>query len=609
MRACSRTPDFRTRLNSQNLASLNPPRPNLTLNVGITGHRAHALSDAVVTQLETRIHACFERLQAAMQAIASDASSAFSDAPPKLRLHTALATGADQLAATEAKKLGYQVRALLPFPVEEYRHDFTERDENREFREHLEAADSYFALPGTREEENHAYVMVGKAVIAAADVLIAVWDGKEGNGPGGTAHVIDLALREGVPVLHVPVDRSNDTLGKTRLLVGGDIVDPEVAPIDNEEDLERLIREVLTPTVEMGLGDLETFFSEIENTFNPRIEYPLLLALLGVKKMPPAPWRQTPLAEALADYKARSGTAFERQALAYEWANFLAIRYAQLFRGGHITNYTLAALAVLTALAGLIVPEIKALLVVGELAIIGLLLFNTKVGSEGGWHRKWLQYRHLAECLRPLPYLKRTGLVGPPFRNEHVSASRGRGAVGDWTRWYAAAIWREMPSPDGTMDAAAIRSLADEVIERDVDGQVAYHRVNAKRMHELDHRLHLVGEIVMTSVIAACGLFLLLNALAPGLLKHLTYFFVFVTAGFPALGAAVFGMRGHGEHLLAASRSVNTANSLAANSEKLAQVRDIEDLASELQRTAEIMLADLNEWTVAYSERSLQVPA
>jgi len=581
----------------------------LTLNVGITGHRAHVLSDAIVAKLETRIDRCFERLMAAAQAIGSDPHSAFSDAPPLLRLHTALATGADQLAATAAKKRDYQVRALLPFPVDEYRRDFSDSSEHREFCEHLEAADSYFALPGTREAENHAYVMVGKAVIAAADVLIAVWDGKEGNGPGGTAHVVDLALRGGVPVLHVPVDRENESLGKTRLLTGGDIVDPEIAPLETDDDLEAIVREVLTPAVEMGLGDLETFFGEEEVTFNPRIEYPLLLAMLGVKKLPSAPWHQMPLADALESYKAKFGSGYERQALAYEWSNFLAIRYAQLFRGGHITNYMLAALAVLTALAGLLLPDIKAWLVVGELTLIGMLLFNTKVGSEGGWHRKWLQYRHLAECLRPLPYLKRTGLVGPPFRNEHVSASRGRGAVGDWTRWYSAAIWREMPSPGGTMDAQAIRELAEEVVQNDVEDQVAYHRVNAKRMHELDHRLHLVGEVVMASVIAACGLYLVLNLAAPHLLKELKYGFVFVTAGFPALGAAVFGMRGHGEHLLAASRSANTANSLATNAQKLAQVRDIEGLASELERTAEIMLSDLNEWTVAYSERSLQVPA
>ena len=567
------------------------------------------LSDAIVAKLETRIDRCFERLMAAAQAIGSDPHSAFSDAPPLLRLHTALATGADQLAATAAKKRDYQVRALLPFPVDEYRRDFSDSSEHREFCEHLEAADSYFALPGTREAENHAYVMVGKAVIAAADVLIAVWDGKEGNGPGGTAHVVDLALRGGVPVLHVPVDRENETLGKTRLLTGGDIVDPEIAPLETDDDLEAIVREVLTPAVEMGLGDLETFFGEEEVTFNPRIEYPLLLAILGVKKLPSTPWHQMPLADALESYKAKFGSGYERQALAYEWSNFLAIRYAQLFRGGHITNYMLAALAVLTALAGLLLPDIKAWLVVGELTLIGMLLFNTKVGSEGGWHRKWLQYRHLAECLRPLPYLKRTGLVGPPFRNEHVSASRGRGAVGDWTRWYSAAIWREMPSPGGTMDAQAIRELAEEVVQNDVEDQVAYHRVNAKRMHELDHRLHLVGEVVMASVIAACGLYLVLNLAAPHLLKELKYGFVFVTAGFPALGAAVFGMRGHGEHLLAASRSANTANSLATNAQKLAQVRDIESLASELERTAEIMLSDLNEWTVAYSERSLQVPA
>ncbi|HSM53893.1 MAG TPA: hypothetical protein VK839_06925 [Erythrobacter sp.] len=581
----------------------------MTLNVGITGHRAHVLSDAIVAKLETRIDRCFERLMAAAQAIGSDPHSAFSDAPPLLRLHTALATGADQLAATAAKKRDYQVRALLPFPVDEYRRDFSDSSEHREFCEHLEAADSYFALPGTREAENHAYVMVGKAVIAAADVLIAVWDGKEGNGPGGTAHVVDLALRGGVPVLHVPVDRENETLGKTRLLTGGDIVDPEIAPLETDDDLEAIVREVLTPAVEMGLGDLETFFGEEEVTFNPRIEYPLLLAILGVKKLPSTPWHQMPLADALESYKAKFGSGYERQALAYEWSNFLAIRYAQLFRGGHITNYMLAALAVLTALAGLLLPDIKAWLVVGELTLIGMLLFNTKVGSEGGWHRKWLQYRHLAECLRPLPYLKRTGLVGPPFRNEHVSASRGRGAVGDWTRWYSAAIWREMPSPGGTMDAQAIRELAEEVVQNDVEDQVAYHRVNAKRMHELDHRLHLAGEVVMASVIAACGLYLVLNLAAPHLLKELKYGFVFVTAGFPALGAAVFGMRGHGEHLLAASRSANTANSLATNAQKLAQVRDIESLASELERTAEIMLSDLNEWTVAYSERSLQVPA
>ena len=39
------------------------------------------------------------------------------------------------------------------------------------------------------------------------------------------------------------------------------------------------------------------------------------------------------------------------------------------------------------------------------LATIGLLFFNTNAGTDGEWHRRWLQYRHLAESLRLLIYL------------------------------------------------------------------------------------------------------------------------------------------------------------------------------------------------------------
>src|SRR3546814_4639345 len=117
----------------------------------------------------------------------------------------------------------------------------------------------------------------------------------------------------------------------------------------------------------MGRADLEEFFAEIEKDFNPRIEYPLLLAVLGVKGLSSAPWRQMSLAAALKGFESKTGDKFDRHILAYEWANFLAIRYAQLFRSGHITNYILAALAVLIALAGLVFPHLKPVLVAGEI--------------------------------------------------------------------------------------------------------------------------------------------------------------------------------------------------------------------------------------------------
>jgi len=301
--------------------------------------------------------------------------------------------------------------------------------------------------------------------------------------------------------------------------------------------------------------------------------------------------------------------AREPLARAYGWANFLGIRYSQLFRSGHVTNYALSTAAVILALAGLLIPKAKVVLVVAELTAIGLLYLNTQAGRRGEWHRRWLQYRHLAESLRPLIYLKRTGIISTPFRSDVVRGPLGRETGADWTRWYSAAIWREMDSPLGIMDVTALKNLATAVVQEQIIPQAAYHRTNAKRMLQLDHRLHEIGNFLMGAVIAACALFLLGYVFVHQQVVGMASFFIFVTAALPAIGSAIFGLRGHGEHLLAASRSKQTAVALEQTADRLTQLTDLEALAAELETTAAIMLADLNEWTLAYRERSLEVPA
>jgi hypothetical protein len=274
-----------------------------------------------------------------------------------------------------------------------------------------------------------------------------------------------------------------------------------------------------------------------------------------------------------------------------------------------VTNYFLSTLAVVLALVGLIVPEAKVFLVLAELGTLGLLFLNTQAGTKGEWHRRWLQYRHLAESLRPLMYLKRTGMISTPFRSDIVRGPLNREAGADWTRWYAAAIWREMDSPRGAMNATAVRELAEDVRREQIAPQAAYHHANAERMHKLDHRLHEFGNFLMGAVIASCVLYLLGYVFVHSWVVAAAPLFIFLTAGLPAIGSAVFGMRGHGEHLLAASRSAKTALALEGNAARLERVAKLEALAKELETTAAIMLADLNEWTLAYRERSLEIPA
>lgn len=574
----------------------------------------NTIPEELLASLGQNLDEVFSLLRTGVETLERKEVPFYDREPAVLWLHTPLASGADQMAATSAQRHGFGIRALLPFATDEYGKDFAKGEEHKQYRALLKESDEIFSLPGSRDREEDAYLAVGKAVIAAADVIVAVWDGGEGNGTGGTAHVVDLSLRAGVPVIHIPINREENKVGAIRLLTGGDIVETEFVPLSGPGDAIELVDRLMMPQTTMEREQLLEYFQEQEKVVNWRIEYPLLLALLRVKKLPARPWRQAPVAIDLAtSISSAEGTMSQTDAdprdLAYAWANFLAIRYAQLFRSGHVTNYFLSAFAVLVALFGLIVPSVKIYLVMVELATIGLLYLNTSAGTNGDWHRRWLQYRRLAESLRLLEYLKQTGLAGPPFRNEFAPHSIEKGMTADWTSWYCAAIWREMRSPTGFMSVERTRALAHSVARDQIAAQASYHRVNAHRMRHLDHRLHELGSFLMGAVIASCCVYILIYLFMHELVGPLTDPFIFVTAGFPALGAAVFGMRGHGEHLLTASRSISTAEALEGDLELLEELDDAEELAKKLEQTTLVMLSDLAQWTVSYSEKSLQVPA
>lgn len=148
-----------------------------------------------------------------------------SSTAARLCLHTPLATGADQIAAICARSSGYFVRALLPFEPSEYRKDFALGKELDSFEQALAAADEIVALPGHRSNLEDAYVLVGESLVRTADIMIAVWDGEQGRGPGGTAYVVELALQNAVPVIHIDIDRGTDKV-RMRALIDDDATRP-----------------------------------------------------------------------------------------------------------------------------------------------------------------------------------------------------------------------------------------------------------------------------------------------------------------------------------------------------------------------------------------------
>ncbi len=137
---------------------------------------------------------------------------------------------------------------------------------------------------------------------------MAVWDGREGNGRGGTAHVVDLALAASVPVIHVSVDPGSGEVGAVRLITGGNVVEPILEDLADAEAYRSLVRDTLMPHTALEREQIASYFAEVERTTNWRIEYTLLLALLRVKRLPSSPWRQASIADDIDyDWKAVRG--------------------------------------------------------------------------------------------------------------------------------------------------------------------------------------------------------------------------------------------------------------------------------------------------------------
>jgi hypothetical protein len=202
------------------LPKANSPKP-IVLNVGITGHRTTGLTAPLIRSLRPIVYTVFQQLRDATLRIQESESAFCSSTAAQLRLHTALATGADQIAAICARSTGYFVRALLPFEASEYRKDFALGEELDHFEQALAAADEIIALPGDRGDLEAAYVLVGESLVGKADLLIAIWDGEQPRGPGGTGHVVELALQSSVPVIHIDVDRGTGNV-RMRALMNGD---------------------------------------------------------------------------------------------------------------------------------------------------------------------------------------------------------------------------------------------------------------------------------------------------------------------------------------------------------------------------------------------------
>ena len=392
-------------------------RDTVPIAVGVTGHRDIRTEDRGVLR---------EAVEKQLLALREKCPHS------GIVMLNSLAAGADQLCAEAALKLSIPLIAVLPMAQEEYEKDFSEEELLR-FRSLCSAAEACFTAPETEQpplspDRNFAYRQAGIWVAAHSHVLLALWDGKEKAAPCGTAETVRFAL-EGA---YEP---------KNAVPLGGSCPVWQIRTPRNGDD-----------AADAGtfrfLGDEAAFGEVLSRTdeFN---------RLAGKEDQPE---------QGLLPAEREPDECLDRMEKLYAKADALSIRFAGRYRK------LLAALAVVSTVitvAFLLYDEAelhRMILVCGVMLLLAWILQRREKRIAS--HRRYLEYRMLAEGLRVQAFLRYAGRGGTA---QEILPWQTRTEAG----WVAAAlaVCAAAPAP------AAVHRIRDVW----VDEQRRYHKGAVER--------------------------------------------------------------------------------------------------------------------------------
>jgi hypothetical protein len=228
----------------------------MALQIGVAGHRANKLSPESRAAVDHALRTLYAMIGEAIGKIALETQDRiYSTDAPLIRIVSALAEGADRIAITAAPA-DWRLEAILPMPRSEYARDFlgnaAASDSNAEFERLLARAASVIELPllpGIDVHDNAGraqhYHALAAFFVRQIDLLVAVWDGRQADGPGGTAGVVALACNEGRPVLWIDPKHAA-TPRRLLALDAAAHTDHRCQPL-NAGVVERLLRDILMP--------------------------------------------------------------------------------------------------------------------------------------------------------------------------------------------------------------------------------------------------------------------------------------------------------------------------------------------------------------------------
>ncbi len=566
----------------------------IPLAIGVTSHRN--IPAAEITAIRSRVRDCLARL-----------ARQYPELP--LTVVSALAQGGDQLVAEEALAAGARLVAVLPMDRAQYAQDFLDPADHARF-DALCARAEIIELPRiagnslddadkapTGAERDRHYAQAGVYISSHCHVLLAIWDGKASPRLGGTAQTVEYHLFGTRPA---SAERRRTRSG--------------YAPLNT--DIERLCyhivssREGADGAPAPPLRALDTFW-RVGDRATPGTEpmpEPFRAAFANMTEFN-ADWdkyRAEIDAKTALRFAHTAGTATPPNMIhtLFQAADWLAIHFQRRVYFAMRAIYTVAALMGVAFMCYADFPAQDYMIFV----FLALFAFGggmSLLARRRGWHRKYLDYRALAEGLRVQSYWRRAGLsVTADSEFAHDNFLQKQDIELGWIRNAMRSAGLEAELARAPRDPHALARVIDEWIgQPGGSGQWNYYERRAAQRARLHHVTETLGDISLWLGIAI-SIFLAVFVLHLSQDTKTALVAIMASMSIVAAVREAYAYRKADKELIKQYRFMcriyANARTALDRAKSPAEQREI------LRALGEAALAEHAEWTLMHRERPLE---
>lgn len=655
-----------------------PPPPPVRLSIGVTGHRAghrhFAEGEARIAAVMAQLFGLID------QAVAHAPSCAALGGFAPTRIHSLLADGTDRMASVMGLDRGYDLVAPLPFGRRLNRAINSLTDDPADARRLLAGEDALdpatqdhaaairtlsdrarlFALADADEriaalflakldspqdaaaaslyaaEVSRRVELAGRVLIEQSDLMIGVWDGVTTAHVGGTGHTIAAALDLGAPVLWIDPARPEDW----RILTGPEALATTASPTDpsrREAALAALVQSALNPGTDPDEPGFTALDAERWRGTSSRLvhAYRRVEALFSGQGLKHGLRGLTQHYERPDAIATGSGATFLGQARAlpdadqahietiaectmqrFAWAEGIAARLSDSYRGGMTINFVLSSLSIVSGISYLpfVGADQKWLFALAELLLLCGILAITYFGRRRKLHSRWFEARRVAEYLRHAPLLLVLGTARPPGRWP-------RGADASWPEFYARQVLRDVGLPRVAIGQDYLRQVLTGPLADHVRGQRDYHLAKAQHLATVHHKLDALSGRLFQLAVATVTLYLVLRGLealhvvSVQLVEGLSKYFTVLGVMFPTFGAGIAGIRYFGDFERFGDISEVTGEKLEVIAQRIdllakapAGKLSFGEVIELVHATDDVVVGEIESWQAVFGGKQIAVP-